>query len=42
MAQHYDRKAEDLGNITGRSNTSTLQIPDQAQGNSVRTSAGSG
>ena len=32
MAQHYDRKAEDLGNITGLEHVN-LQIPDQAQGN---------
>lgn len=31
MAQHYDRKAEDLGNITGLEHVN-LQIPDQAQG----------
>jgi len=32
MAQKYDRKAEDLGNITGLEHVN-LQIPDQAQGN---------
>src|SRR5260370_14145188 len=32
MAQHYDRKAEDLGNITMLEHVN-LQIPDQAQGN---------
>ena len=32
MAQRYDRKAEDLGNITGLEHVN-LQIPDQAQGN---------
>src|SRR5947208_15859286 len=32
MAQHYDRKAEDLGNITGLEHVN-LQIPDQALGN---------
>jgi len=32
MAQHYDRKAEDLGNITGLEHVN-LQIPDQVQGN---------
>ena len=31
MAQHYDRKAEDLGNITGLEHVN-LQIPDQALG----------
>lgn len=31
MAQHYDRKAEDLGNITMLEHVN-LQIPDQAQG----------
>ena len=31
MAQRYDRKAEDLGNITGLEHVN-LQIPDQAQG----------
>jgi len=32
MAQHYDRKAEDLGNITGLEHVN-LQIPDQVLGN---------
>jgi hypothetical protein len=32
MPQHYDRKAEDLGNITGLEHVN-LQIPDQVQGN---------
>jgi len=32
MAKHYDRKAEDLGNITGLEHVN-LQIPDQTQGN---------
>ena len=32
MAKHYDRKAEDLGNITGLEHVN-LQIPDQALGN---------
>jgi hypothetical protein len=32
MAQHYNRKAEDLGNITGLEHVN-LQIPDQALGN---------
>ena len=31
MAQQYDRKAEDLGNITGLEHVN-LQIPDQALG----------
>src|SRR5215831_923459 len=30
MAQRYDRKAEDLGNITGLEHVN-LQVPDQAQ-----------
>jgi len=32
MPQHYDRKAEDMGNITGLEHVN-LQIPDQAHGN---------
>src|SRR5437870_3907949 len=32
MVQQYDRKAEDLGNITGLEHVN-LQIPDQVQGN---------
>ena len=32
MPQHYDRKAEDLGNITGLEHVN-LQIPDQEHGN---------
>src|SRR6266513_2149824 len=32
MAQHYDRKAKDLGNITGLEHVN-LQIPDPVQGN---------
>jgi len=32
MAKHYDRKAEDLGNITGLEHVN-LQIPEQALGN---------
>jgi len=32
MAQHYDRKAEDMGNVTGLEHVN-LQIPDQAQAN---------
>ena len=32
MTQHYNRKAEDLGNITGLEHVN-LQIPDQALGN---------
>lgn len=40
MAQHYDRKAEDLGNITMLEHVN-LQIPDQALAN-FSTSAVSG
>ena len=32
MAQHYDRKAEDMGNVTGLEHVN-LQIPDQALAN---------
>src|SRR5689334_23967607 len=32
MAKHYDRKAEDLGNITGLEHVN-VQVPDQALAN---------
>src|ERR1700693_1794609 len=32
MAQHYNRKAEDMGNVTGLEHVN-LQIPDQALAN---------